>query len=86
MPPQALPAAVPVLVMQTPSVPVLRAQASAMLAARRAIDRRTVAYTPALTVIGLLLQSKGITLEGRPATLPLPGFLFDMNRFFQALI
>ena len=57
-----------------------------MLAARRAIDRRTVAYTPALTVIGLLLQSKGITLEDRPATLPLQGFLFDMNRFFQALI
>ena len=33
MPPQALPAAVPVLVMHTPNVPVLRAQASAMLAA-----------------------------------------------------
>lgn len=68
------------------SVTEHRLDADTMLAARRAIDRRTVAYTPALTVIGLLLQSKGITLEDRPTTLPLPGFLFDMNRFFQALI
>jgi 5-methylcytosine-specific restriction enzyme subunit McrC len=54
--------------------------------ARQAIDRRTVAYTSALTLIDLLLQSKGIALEGWSTTLPLPGFLFDMNRFFQALM
>jgi 5-methylcytosine-specific restriction enzyme subunit McrC len=57
-----------------------------VLEARKAIDRRTVAYTSALTLIDLLLQSKGIALEGRSTTIPLPGFLFDMNRFFQALI
>src|ERR1019366_2527549 len=68
------------------SVSEQRLDISSVLEARQAIDRRTVAYTSALTLIDLLLRSKGIPLEGRPSTLPLPGFLFDMNRFFQALI
>ena len=54
--------------------------------AQRKLDRRTVAYRPSLAIIGVLLESGGITLEGRAGTIKLPGFLFDMNRFFQALL
>jgi 5-methylcytosine-specific restriction enzyme subunit McrC len=68
------------------SVSEQRIDTSTVLEALQAIDRCTVAYTSALTLVSLLLQSKGIALEGRHTTLPLPGFLFDMNRFFQALI
>ena len=50
------------------------------------LDRRSERYTPALTILRLLLDSLGIVLEEEQSTLPLPGFLFDMNRFFQALI
>jgi 5-methylcytosine-specific restriction enzyme subunit McrC len=68
------------------SVSEQRIDTSTVLEALQAIDRRTIAYTSALTLIDLLLQSKGIALEGRSTRLSLPGFLFDMNRFFQALI
>jgi 5-methylcytosine-specific restriction enzyme subunit McrC len=54
--------------------------------AQRVSDRRTAAYQPALKLIDLLLQSQGIQLEDTPATMTLPVFLLDMNRFFQALL
>ena len=54
--------------------------------AQRTMDRRTIAYKPALVVIALLFERQGVTLEGETNGVPLPGFLFDMNRFFQALI
>lgn len=52
----------------------------------RGMDRRTTAYKPALTLIELLLGDQGIALDERSARVRLSGFLFDMNRFFQALI
>jgi 5-methylcytosine-specific restriction enzyme subunit McrC len=51
----------------------------------RSMDRRTSAYEPAFTLIGLLLGDQGVSLDG-PTEVRLRGFLFDMNRFFQALI
>jgi len=54
--------------------------------AQKTIDRRTTAYGPALTLIELLLLAEGVSLEGETDRMVLPGFLFDMNRFFQALI
>jgi len=51
----------------------------------RAMDRRTSAYKPAFTLIDLLLGEQGVTLDGA-SRVHLKGFLFDMNRFFQALI
>jgi 5-methylcytosine-specific restriction enzyme subunit McrC len=50
------------------------------------MDRRTTAYKPALMVIQLLLQAEGVSLDDGAGRVRLPGFLFDMNRFFQALI
>ena len=52
----------------------------------RLIDRRTRAYEPALKLIGLLIEGLGISLSDRTDGFRLPGFLFDMNRFFQALL
>jgi 5-methylcytosine-specific restriction enzyme subunit McrC len=54
--------------------------------ARQVMDRRTTAYTPALIVTQLLLQAEGVSLDDGAGRVRLPGFLFDMNRFFQALI
>jgi len=55
-------------------------------AARRARNRLSAAYVPALTLIELLHAGDGISLEDGAERLPLRGFLFDMNRFFQALL
>ena len=54
--------------------------------ARRAMDRRTASYQPALTLIDLLLDDQGAALDQQRSSVRLKGFLFDMNRFFQALI
>jgi 5-methylcytosine-specific restriction enzyme subunit McrC len=49
-------------------------------------NRLTILYRPALTLINLLLLSEGISLDEKEPEIKLPGFLFDMNRFFQALV
>jgi 5-methylcytosine-specific restriction enzyme subunit McrC len=54
--------------------------------ALRAMDRRTSAYKPAFTIIELLLGDQGVALDEQVTQVRLRGFLFDMNRFFQALI
>ena len=54
--------------------------------ALRAMDRRTSAYKPAFTIIELLLGDQGVALDEQGTQVRLRGFLFDMNRFFQALI
>jgi 5-methylcytosine-specific restriction enzyme subunit McrC len=51
----------------------------------RALDRLTRAYEPALRLIEVLLACSAMSLEGEETT-ALRGFLFDMNRFFQALV
>jgi 5-methylcytosine-specific restriction enzyme subunit McrC len=50
------------------------------------LDRRTIAYQPLFTILDILLQSEGISLDERAQRIQLPGFLFDMNHFFQALL
>ncbi len=54
--------------------------------AAQATNRLTAAYRPALALIEILAQSRGITLDSEDLDLRLPGFLFDMNRFYQALL
>ena len=63
-----------------------RLQSELLHRAWQSTDRRTRSYEPALTLIGLLLQGLGISLDEDHATHRLQGFLFDMNRFFQALM
>jgi 5-methylcytosine-specific restriction enzyme subunit McrC len=49
-------------------------------------NRLLSAYEPSLRIIELLLDSVGTVLEAHGLRVALPGFLFDMNRFFQALL
>jgi 5-methylcytosine-specific restriction enzyme subunit McrC len=52
----------------------------------RQTNRLTAAYQPAITIIEILLGSEGVALDERRARIRLPGFMFDMNLFFQALV
>ena len=53
---------------------------------QREMDRLTASYAPAITLIELLLAGEGISMDEDQRTLHLPGFLFDMNLFFQELL
>jgi 5-methylcytosine-specific restriction enzyme subunit McrC len=53
--------------------------------ARRQINRLTAAYAPALELIELLYRCSALSL-GDASEVTVSGFLFDMNRFFQALL
>jgi 5-methylcytosine-specific restriction enzyme subunit McrC len=49
-------------------------------------NRLTAAYRPALTLVEMLAESRGISLDEAQGDVSLPGFLFDMNRLFQAIL
>jgi len=68
------------------NVPAMRLAKADMDEARRVIDRRSTAYGAALTLIDLLLNGMGISMTEAADPVQMPGFLFDMNRFFQSLI
>jgi 5-methylcytosine-specific restriction enzyme subunit McrC len=69
------------------SIPAMRLTKMDMDDAHRVIDRRSTAYSSALTLIDLLLNGMGISMTTEAADpVQMPGFLFDMNRFFQSLI
>jgi 5-methylcytosine-specific restriction enzyme subunit McrC len=68
------------------SVSLIRLDLHMLKKLQREMDRLTSAYRPALTIIGMLLEAEGISLGENQPGIRLPGFLFDMNRFFQALI
>ncbi len=52
----------------------------------RQLTRLTKSYQPAMSIIRLLVESQGVALEGKSITNRLPGFMFDMNAFFQAIL
>ncbi len=64
----------------------IRLNTQTLVRIERRINRLTAAYAPAVSIIRLLAESSGVSLEGVPTQTRLPGFLFDMNAFFQALI
>lgn len=68
------------------SVSEIRLSREALGRLHRASSRLTVAYEPAITIIEILFGSEGISLDERLPQIKLPGFLFDMNLFFQALV
>jgi 5-methylcytosine-specific restriction enzyme subunit McrC len=52
----------------------------------RELNRLTTAYRPAITLIELLVEARGVSFDNSRADASLPGFFFDMNRFFQRLL
>lgn len=52
----------------------------------RESDRTTAAYQSALSIIRILLKEEGSADDDTGRRVQVPGFLFDMNRFFQALL
>ena len=57
-----------------------------LTAARRAVDRLAAHYGRVLTIIELLYEAQALTLDDEVEAIHLPGFLYDMNRFFQSLL
>ena len=68
------------------SVSSIRLDHNALKQLHREMDRLNNAYLPAITIIELLLEAEGISLDENLPQMPLPGFLFDMNLFFQELL
>jgi len=64
----------------------VRLDRTVMDRAARQMNRLTTAYASAFSIIRLLVEAQGVVLEGEMTATPLPGFLFDMNAFFQALV
>jgi len=54
--------------------------------AERRLTRLTLASAPALTIIRLLHDMMGVAFDTESKPSRMPGFLFDMNRFFQRLL
>jgi len=50
------------------------------------LDRLMAAYRTPTMIIGLLHGGQGIVLDETDTALTIPGFLLDMNHFFQSLI
>ncbi len=67
-------------------VSAIKLSASVLDRFEREKNRLTAAYNPAMSIIRLLFEGQGIVLEGRKSTQTLPGFMFDMNAFFQTLL
>lgn len=53
--------------------------------ALRGVDRLSAAYEPVLRLVEMIYDAGNLTFEDGES-LRLKGFLFDMNRFFQALV
>lgn len=68
------------------SVSIIRLDRESLNQLRRERNRLTRRYDPAFALIEMLLESEGIALDDNVGGPRLPGFLFDMNRFFQALL
>lgn len=68
------------------TVDPIRIDGESVRLVRRVENRMTQAYRPAREIIELLLDALGIALDSTSTSTPAPGFLFDMNRFFQTLL
>ncbi len=68
------------------SVSLIKLDGSVLKKLHREMNRLISAYRPAITLIELLLAGEGISLAQDQQSIQLPGFLFDMNLFFQRLL
>lgn len=68
------------------NVSLRRLDRTAIAEWNRIKNRQTRAYEPAIALVELLMAGRGVSLERDARDLALNGYLFDMNRFFQALL
>jgi 5-methylcytosine-specific restriction enzyme subunit McrC len=68
------------------SVKTLPLSRMSLVMADKEMDRRTRAYEPATTLIEILMNIEGVSLDEGVNPVAVKGFLFDMNRFFQTLL
>lgn len=68
------------------SVSDIRLDREAVSRARHSLNRLTRAYSPSIDIIEMILDSKGLSFDNKPIITDFPGFLFDMNKFFQMLL
>jgi len=72
--------------MIAPTIASPRLTTRLLSGARRELTRLTHVYEPAIDLIEMILEGQGISLGDEDRQVRLSGFLFDMNRFFQALL
>ncbi|MGD0006119.1 MAG: restriction endonuclease, partial [Anaerolineaceae bacterium] len=68
------------------SVQVIRLNQKILERVEQESNRLTEAYRPAITLVALLFGEQGIQTDDKAPQVQLNGYLFDMNRFFQALL
>ena len=68
------------------NISLIALNVQALKQVRHAMTRQTMSYAPVITLIEILLAASGISVAGQAQEIPLPGFLFDMNLFFQNLL
>jgi 5-methylcytosine-specific restriction enzyme subunit McrC len=68
------------------SISPIHLDSGVMMRLSREMNRLMTHYEPSITLIELLMSSSGITLEAKVQQAALPGFLFDMNSFFERLL
>ena len=68
------------------SVSQIRLDRDIIKRTRCELDRLTRAYNPSINIIEMIFESKGFSLDDNQNLATLPGFLFDMNDFFQTLL
>jgi 5-methylcytosine-specific restriction enzyme subunit McrC len=68
------------------SVSQIELDRNVMKRANRELNRLNNAYQSSFIIIEMLLESEGLSFEEGPNIKNLPGFLFDMNKFFQSLL
>lgn len=60
--------------------------AALLLRAKRKLNRLVTPYRSLVELIEMLYLGTFVEIDGERSQRPLPGFLFDMNRFFQRLV
>ncbi|MEZ5943941.1 MAG: hypothetical protein R3C18_21300 [Planctomycetaceae bacterium] len=67
-------------------ITTIRLSGAVLDQATRQMNRLTSVYSSTLSIAKLLLDAQGVVLEGQKSSVAIPGFLFDMNAFFQSLV
>ena len=67
-------------------VTIIQLSQSVLDQSERQMSRLTEQYAPVLSIIRMLLDARGVVLDGGESSITLPGFMFDMNVFFQELM